>query len=77
MPSIQTIHAVSADGTKIFAEAIGNPSNPVVVFVHGFSSSGLVFEKQFANSMMQENLYQVRSLSALFLISSGGLCLLP
>ncbi|KAJ5818508.1 alpha/beta-hydrolase [Penicillium riverlandense] len=54
------MHAVSADGTNIFAEAIGNSSNPAVVFIHGFSSSGLVFEKQFSNTTLQANLYLIR-----------------
>ncbi|CCM00083.1 uncharacterized protein FIBRA_02110 [Fibroporia radiculosa] len=50
----------SADGTKIVAEAIGNPSKPSVVFIPGLACTYLVFDKQFNDAELQENLYMVR-----------------
>ena len=37
----------SADGTSIYADAVGDASKPSVVFVHGFGLSGLAFEGIF------------------------------
>ncbi|KAE9402061.1 alpha/beta-hydrolase [Gymnopus androsaceus JB14] len=48
------------DGTKIWAAACGNPSKPAVVFVHGFACTSDVFEKQYTDAMMLENLYIIR-----------------
>jgi hypothetical protein len=39
--------ATSLDGTKIWAEAVGDPSNPALVWVHGFATSALYFNKPF------------------------------
>jgi pimeloyl-ACP methyl ester carboxylesterase len=49
----------SSDGTIIYAEAVGNPTNPSVVFVHGFALSGIVFDKLFADARMIDKLYLV------------------
>jgi len=49
----------SHDGTKIWAQAAGNPSKPAVVFIHGFSCTALHFSKQFSDSELLENLYLV------------------
>ncbi|KAL1962667.1 hypothetical protein VTN77DRAFT_9301 [Rasamsonia byssochlamydoides] len=57
-PTRRTV--ISADGTKIWAEAVGNRSNPAVVFLHGFASSCAVFEKQFADALLVRNLYLIR-----------------
>jgi len=51
---------VSADGTKIWAQAAGNPNKPAVVFIHGFSCTGLHFSKQFSDPKLLENLYLIR-----------------
>jgi pimeloyl-ACP methyl ester carboxylesterase len=53
----QLIH--SPDGTKIWAQAAGNPSKPAVVFIHGFSCTALHFSKQFSDPKLLENLYLV------------------
>ena len=53
-------HVISADGTKIWAQAAGNPSKPAVVFIHGFSCSTLNFGKQFSDPTLLENLYLLR-----------------
>lgn len=50
----------SADGTPIWAQAAGNPNNPAVVFIHGFSCTGLSFSKQFSDPDLLQNLYLLR-----------------
>jgi len=50
----------SADGTKIWAQAAGNPAKPAVVFIHGFSCTALNFKNQFSDPKLLENLYLVR-----------------
>ena len=54
------VYVTSPDGTKIWAEATGNPNKPVVVFIPGFSCSSLAFNKQWSDPCMTENLYMVR-----------------
>lgn len=49
----------SSDGTKIWAAACGNTSKPAVVFIHGFMCTADVFDKQYTNTTMLENLYIV------------------
>lgn len=50
----------SADGTKIWAESAGDPTKPAVVFIHGFSCTGLHFSKQFSDPALLENLHLIR-----------------
>ncbi|TRM69000.1 Alpha/Beta hydrolase protein [Schizophyllum amplum] len=50
----------SSDGSKIYAEAVGDPSNPPLVFVPGYTISTMAFDKQFENETMREQLYMVR-----------------
>ncbi|KZT72980.1 alpha/beta-hydrolase [Daedalea quercina L-15889] len=50
----------SSDGTRIWAEAIGNAANPAVVFIHGLACSSMLFDKQFFNPVMLDKLYMVR-----------------
>ncbi|KAJ7503181.1 alpha/beta-hydrolase [Mycena galericulata] len=50
----------STDGTLIYAEASGDPTNPSVVFAHGFLQSGIVFDKLFSDTRMLDKLYLVR-----------------
>ncbi|KAJ7074784.1 Alpha/Beta hydrolase protein [Mycena amicta] len=44
-------YATSADGTLIYAEAVGSRTNtkpkPVLVFIHGFSMTSIAFDKIF------------------------------
>ncbi|KAJ8693061.1 hypothetical protein PTI98_010309 [Pleurotus ostreatus] len=49
----------SADGTKIYADATGDPKKQSIVFVHGFALSGVVFDRFFANKRLA-NYYLVR-----------------
>ncbi|KAJ7650843.1 alpha/beta-hydrolase [Roridomyces roridus] len=50
----------STDGTILFAEATGNPSNPHVVLLSGLSLSGVVFDDMCADKRLLEKLYIVR-----------------
>ncbi|KAF9646280.1 alpha/beta-hydrolase [Thelephora ganbajun] len=54
------VYVTSADGTKIWAEATGDPDKPAVVFIPGFSCSSLAFSKQWSDPYMTSNLYMVR-----------------
>ena len=47
---------MSKDGTKIWIDAIGDPSKPSIVFIPGASSSSLVFDKQFRDPELTQNL---------------------
>ncbi|KDQ22839.1 hypothetical protein PLEOSDRAFT_36899 [Pleurotus ostreatus PC15] len=51
---------VSADGTEIYANAIGDPSQPALVFMHGFSMSSLVFDAIFDDPKWSSQVYLVR-----------------
>lgn len=53
-------YLTSDDGTAIWAEATGNPTKPPVIFIHGLACTALVFEKQFSEPRMLENLYMIR-----------------
>ncbi|EMD35722.1 hypothetical protein CERSUDRAFT_124390 [Gelatoporia subvermispora B] len=50
----------SSDGTEIYADAVGNPSNPSIVLIHGFSLSSSVFDNVFADPKFSEKHYLVR-----------------
>lgn len=39
----------SADGTPIYADAVGDPSKPSIVFVHGFGLSAVAFDGIFGD----------------------------
>lgn len=51
---------VSADGTEIYADAIGDPSKPAVVFIHGFSLGAIVFDAIFTHQLWTSEVYLVR-----------------
>lgn len=57
----------SADGTQIYADAIGNPANPAVVFIHGFSLSSSAFDLVFNDQKWTKGLYLVSYLLTRFL----------
>jgi pimeloyl-ACP methyl ester carboxylesterase len=61
----------SRDGTKLWAEAAGDPSKPAVIFVHGFAGSASHFEVQFSDVNLLRNLHLVGSQLAHF--GSSGL----
>ncbi|KAF7328808.1 putative oxidoreductase ephD [Mycena venus] len=50
----------SADGTEIYAEAVGDASKPAVVFIHGFSMSSMAFNAIFSDPQWIANVYLVR-----------------
>jgi len=50
----------SKDGTQLWAEAKGNPSNPHLVWIHGYLLSSLVFNKHFEDEAYLSNFYMVR-----------------
>ena len=50
----------SADGTPIYAEAVGDHTNVHVVFVHGMSFSGAAFDSVFGDKTLLNKLYMVR-----------------
>jgi len=50
----------SKDGTRLWAEAKGDPAKPSVVWIHGYLSSSLVFNKLFEGEDYSNNLYMVR-----------------
>ncbi|KAJ6541410.1 Alpha/Beta hydrolase protein, partial [Mycena capillaripes] len=50
----------SADGTKIFAEARGDPSNPAIVFIHGFGIGAMAFNEIFDDPQWLIQVYLVR-----------------
>ncbi|KZO91373.1 alpha/beta-hydrolase [Calocera viscosa TUFC12733] len=49
----------SSDGTKIYAEATGDPSKPSIIFVPGFALSAVVFDGLFHNERLLEKYYLV------------------
>jgi hypothetical protein len=56
---------ISADGTEIYANAIGDPSNQAIVFIHGFVWSLMAFDDIFTNPHWTNQFHLVR-----FLVSS-------
>ncbi|KAK0231861.1 alpha/beta-hydrolase [Armillaria nabsnona] len=50
----------SKDGALIYADAAGDPTKPCLVFVHGFTLSGAVFDNLFTNAKLTANFYLVR-----------------
>ena len=49
----------SKDGLKIYAEAAGDPSKPHVIFIHGLSLSGIVWNAQFSDPRLVQRIYAV------------------
>ncbi|KAJ7472010.1 Alpha/Beta hydrolase protein [Mycena latifolia] len=50
----------SADGTDIYAEALGDSSKPAVVLIHGFSMSSMAFDAIFGDPQWVADVYLVR-----------------
>ncbi|KAI0720798.1 alpha/beta-hydrolase [Cerioporus squamosus] len=50
----------SADGTRIHAEAVGDPRNPHVVFIHEATLCCRVYDEVFQDARLTDNLYLVR-----------------
>ena len=53
-------HLSSADGTAVYAEAVGNPLNPHIVFLHGLALTNVVFDRIFHDADYAEKYYLVR-----------------
>lgn len=47
----------SADGTRIYAEAVGDPAKPPMVFIHGGSLSSIIFDPIFNDTKWTDRLY--------------------
>ncbi|PFH46681.1 hypothetical protein AMATHDRAFT_43441 [Amanita thiersii Skay4041] len=50
----------SMDGTQIYADSAGDPKNPAIVLIHGFSLSSLVFDPIFDDPAWTRHVYLVR-----------------
>ncbi|PBK60694.1 alpha/beta-hydrolase [Armillaria solidipes] len=50
----------SQDGTRIWADAVGTPGKPSVIFIHGFLCSSLNWVKQFSDKQLLDNLYMIK-----------------
>lgn len=50
----------SSDGTAIWAEAVGDPSKPSILFAHGLWLSAGVFDDVFRDERLLDNAYLVR-----------------
>lgn len=57
----------SADGTEIYAEAVGDSSKSAVIFLHGFSMSSMAFDPIFNDPQWLANLYLVSSMSSYYI----------
>ncbi|KAF9447126.1 alpha/beta-hydrolase [Macrolepiota fuliginosa MF-IS2] len=51
---------VSADGTQIYASAVGDPSKQAIVFIHGFVWTSMAFDEIFCDPDWTNCLYLVR-----------------
>ena len=61
MPSSDVKRLYSTDGTGIYAEATGDPSNWPLVLLSGLSLSGCVFDEMCADQRLLDSLYIVRT----------------
>ncbi|EIW85535.1 alpha beta-hydrolase [Coniophora puteana RWD-64-598 SS2] len=50
----------SSDGNKIYAEAIGDPSKPSIILVHGIMLSCAIWDNLFEDQKLVERLYLIR-----------------
>lgn len=49
----------SADGTKVFAGALGNPEKPSLIFVHGWTLNSSIFNELFTKLELSKEFYLV------------------
>ena len=52
-------YVASADGTHIYAEAVGDPARTPIVFIHGGSLSSIMFDSIFNDTKWTDRLYLV------------------
>ncbi|KAL1946330.1 hypothetical protein VTO73DRAFT_15457 [Trametes versicolor] len=50
----------SSDGTSIYAEAVGSPMNPHIVFIHEVTLSSVVFDDLVRDRRLTDHLYLIR-----------------
>ncbi|KAF8333348.1 Alpha/Beta hydrolase protein [Amanita rubescens] len=53
-------YVASADGTRIYSEALGDPTKPCIVFIHGFQLSSVAFDPIFNDPKWTDQLYLIR-----------------
>ncbi|KAG9292413.1 hypothetical protein G9A89_015283 [Geosiphon pyriformis] len=57
---IKNFTVTSNDELKIYAEEVGDPEKPTIVFLHGYMATRLVWEPQFASKSLREKFHLVR-----------------
>ena len=62
---------VSADGTKVFAGALGNPEKPALVFIHGITLSDSVYNNLFSMPDLSNDFYLVSITPSLHLSATN------
>ncbi|KAJ4471437.1 hypothetical protein J3R30DRAFT_3228162, partial [Lentinula aciculospora] len=50
----------SSDGCQIYTDAVGDPSKPSLVFIHGFTLSATVYDNIFLDAQYTSEFYLVR-----------------
>jgi pimeloyl-ACP methyl ester carboxylesterase len=55
-------YLTSSDGATIYADAVGDPRKPSVIFIHGAALSAVVFDGIFDHSVYRTEFYLVRPL---------------
>lgn len=69
MTDIKTVRIpTSSDGTHIYADAFGDHSKQCLLFIHGVTLSGVVFDNVFSNEAYTAKFYLV---SILIIIDSS------
>ena len=53
----------SSDGTHIYAEAVGSPRNPHVVFIHEATLCASVFDEPFQDTRLTDHLFMASRVS--------------
>ncbi|KAG9292420.1 hypothetical protein G9A89_015290 [Geosiphon pyriformis] len=57
---IKNFTVTSNDGLKIYAEEVGDPEKPTIIFLHGYLGTRLVWEPQFTSKSLREKFHLVR-----------------
>ena len=58
-PTFKSKFVHSSDGTRIYADAVGEPTKPCIVFIHGLSLSAAVFDDIFNDQTYTNEFYLV------------------
>jgi pimeloyl-ACP methyl ester carboxylesterase len=76
MPQLTSKLILSADGTRIYINAVGEAANPALIFVHGFSTDSAIFDDLFKNADYSQDFFLVISFAyciQLFNTNAGSL----